>query len=57
MPLFCFFFRILIFANFGFPGTASFIAEIYILLGLSQINFTLLILFITNLFFGAAYSL
>nr|UBY46075.1 Nad4 [Porphyridium aerugineum] len=56
-PLYSLFFRFFSFANLGFPGTASFIAELLILISLSQISFFLLILSAISLFFSAAYSI
>nr|YP_010330463.1 NADH dehydrogenase subunit 4 [Porphyridium aerugineum]UNJ18821.1 NADH dehydrogenase subunit 4 [Porphyridium aerugineum] len=56
-PLYSIFFRFFSFANLGFPGTASFVAELLILVSLSQISFFLLLFSAVSLFFSAAYSI
>jgi NADH-quinone oxidoreductase subunit M len=57
MPLYVSIFFIFIFANFGFPGTSSFIGEFLIVLGLSSVNRIVFILGGFGLIFGTVYNL
>lgn len=56
MPLFSFFFFFFSLANFSLPGTANFIGEVLILVGLMKINFFLCLFAATSIFFSAAFS-
>jgi len=57
MPLFSIFFFIFTLANMGFPGTANFVGELMIFIGLSDKNLFILILSATSIVFGAIYSI
>jgi proton-translocating NADH-quinone oxidoreductase chain M len=57
MPKFLFFFFFFTLANFGFPGTANFIAESVILLILSEINFNLFLFASFGILLSVVYSL
>jgi NADH:ubiquinone oxidoreductase subunit 4 (subunit M) len=56
MPLFAIFFFFFLLANFAFPGTSNFLAELSILLAVAQVNWLALVLSIAGLFFTAASS-
>ena len=57
MPLFATIFFLFILANMSFPGTANFIGELLILIGLYQKNNFILLLAGTSIILGAAYSI
>lgn len=57
MPLFSFFFFILLLGNFGFPFCGSFVAELLILLGVADKSFILVFLLGFNILLGAVYSI
>lgn len=57
MPIFIILFGIFIFANMGFPGTLSFIAEFSLILGICSNDFIFGIICIINLFFIAIASI
>jgi NADH-quinone oxidoreductase subunit M len=57
MPLFSFFFFILMLGNSGFPGTYNFISEFLLLLSFSQFNFIVLIFSSIGIFFSIVYSM
>jgi NADH-quinone oxidoreductase subunit M len=57
MPKYCFFFFIFSLANFGFPGTANFIAESLILITLSEISFNIFFLAGVGIILSVVYSL
>ena len=57
LPLYCTVLFLLTIANFGFPGTSSFIGEFLILVGIFQHNAMLGILAGVSLFLGTVFSL
>jgi len=57
MPLYSFFFLFFTFSNISFPGTASFIGELLILLGIYQQNIIVAFLASTGIILGAVYSI
>jgi NADH-quinone oxidoreductase subunit M len=57
MPLYTVFLFVLIFANFGFPGTSSFIGEFLILLGVSLSNRIIFFLAGFGLLLSTVYNL
>lgn len=56
MPLYSSVMLILAFANFGFPGTSSFVGEFLILVGLSKINQIVFLLGGMGLLFSTVYN-
>lgn len=57
MPQFSFVFFLLLLANMGFPGTSSFIGQIFIMMGLDLSHLFLTILIGVGLFFSGIYTL
>lgn len=57
MPLFSTFFFLFILANIAFPLTSNFIGELLIFLGISKLHLGLIILSISSIIVGTAYSL
>jgi NADH-quinone oxidoreductase subunit M len=57
MPGYSFMFMLFMFASIGLPGTAGFIGEFLILVGIFQVNILVAILATTSLVLGAAYML
>lgn len=56
-PLFSFYFCFFSFANMGFPGTANFIGEFFILVGLFEKNTFAMVLAATGVVLSAVYSI
>lgn len=57
MPLYSSVIFILVFANFGFPGTSSFIGEFLILVGISKANQAVFLLGAIGLLLSTVYSI
>ena len=57
MPSYSLIFMLFMFASVGLPGTAGFIGELLILIGVFQVNILVAILAATGLILGAAYML
>jgi NADH:ubiquinone oxidoreductase subunit 4 (subunit M) len=57
MPLYAFFVFLFSISNFGFPGTANFVGELLIFLGISINNVSVLFLLFPGFFLGIAYSM
>jgi NADH:ubiquinone oxidoreductase subunit 4 (subunit M) len=57
MPVYSIVFLFFTFANISFPGTASFVGELFILLGIFQANPFVAILASTGVVLGAVYSI
>lgn len=57
MPVYACFFFILVFANFGFPGTASFTAELLIIFALFSVSPLVCLIAAVGLIFGAVYMI
>jgi len=57
MPIYAIIFILFTFANISFPGTASFVGELLILLGIFQINPFVAIIATTGVVLGAVYSI
>lgn len=56
MPFFSFFFFILLLGNFSFPGTAPFVAELLMILGMGQKNLLTLMVLLLGSFFSTIFS-
>nr|YP_009944493.1 NADH dehydrogenase subunit 4 [Osmundea sinicola]QFR99787.1 NADH dehydrogenase subunit 4 [Osmundea sinicola] len=57
MPLFSIFFMFFSFSNISFPGTSSFIGELMILSGLTQISFILIFFALFGVILSAGYAI
>jgi NADH:ubiquinone oxidoreductase subunit 4 (subunit M) len=57
MPIYSIIFLFFTFANISFPGTASFVGEILILLGIFKTNAFVAIIASTGVVLGAVYSI
>lgn len=57
MPIYACFFFVLVFANFGFPGTASFTAELLIIFALFSVSPLVCLIAAFGLIFGAVYMI
>jgi NADH-ubiquinone oxidoreductase chain 4 len=57
MPLFIFFFFLLILANISFPGTSNFIGEFLVLLGVIETNIYIAFLACLAIILSAIYSI
>ena len=57
MPKFGFFFFVMVLANFGFPGTANFIAEAGVLISLIEKHFFCVLILFLGILLSVVYSL
>jgi len=57
MPLFAFIFFLFTMANMSFPGTSNFVGEFLLLLGIFQVNSTLLFFAASGIVLSAIYSI
>ena len=57
MPIFSIFFFLLILANLSFPGTLNFIGELFTIISLGNIDYTLIGLFLLNVLLTSCYSI
>ena len=56
MPVFSTFFLLLILANLSFPGTLNFIGELFSIISLLNIDYSLIGLFLFNVLLTTCYS-
>jgi proton-translocating NADH-quinone oxidoreductase chain M len=57
MPIFTTFFFFFSLANLAFPGTANFVGELLILIGVSESNLSIMILAASGMLFSSLYSI
>ena len=57
MPAYSLIFMLFMFASVGLPGTAGFVGELLILIGIFQVNILVAVMAATGLILGAAYML